>query len=68
MKVGDLVKHRTVSLGIGLVTGIHRRYGGCEFSKGPSDKMVYVLWPKHKKLPRPNLEIPESLEIISETR
>ena len=59
VKVGDLVRHRVVSLGAGVITNTgHDRSG---------HKMVYVLWSKHPKL-GPNLEMPESLELINESR
>ena len=74
MKVGDLVKHRVVSLGVGIVTSIHRTsMMGQRGQKitGPGSKMVYVLWSKsirRHRNPGPNLEIPESLEAINESR
>ena len=71
MRTGSLVKHRVISLGVGIVTSVHRpdekwRHSG-RSRAGPGDRMVYVLWTKHKSLV-PNLEIPESLEVISEGR
>jgi len=62
MKVGDLVKHKTASLGIGLITGLKEGSSG-----------VFVRWLKTgtlewKPMGRETMEADLMLEVISESR
>ena len=64
MKKGDLVQHRVVPLGMGIVVRVEQAGA---WAHGPGDTNVYILWSKHKDL-GPVLEIPQSLELINESR
>tara|TARA_R110000824_G_scaffold165867_1_gene342558 strand:+ start:195 stop:383 length:189 start_codon:yes stop_codon:yes gene_type:complete len=62
MKVGDLVKHKTASLGIGMVTGFKERSSG-----------VFVRWLntgtlEWKPMGRGTREVDIMLEVVSASR